>query len=119
MIYIYTYMRFKGAFHAFHIGHHDRSVSHKKRTYSICVQPSKNGSILKGKNVPYTIFRVDLLSKVGRNNLDSIASLLSILVNACPAEPEYGLPLQTVQIQISWLLKKPTDLDLHCLSFSI
>ena len=22
---------------------------------------------------------------------------------------------QTVQIQISWLLKKPTDLDLHCL----
>ena len=23
--------------------------------------------------------------------------------------------LQTVQIQISWLLKKPTDLDLHCL----
>ena len=26
-------------------------------------------------------------------------------------------PLQTVQIQISWLLKKPTDLDLHCLPF--
>ena len=23
--------------------------------------------------------------------------------------------LQTVQIQISWLLQKPTDLDLHCL----
>ena len=22
---------------------------------------------------------------------------------------------QTVQIQISWLLKKPTDLDVHCL----
>ena len=22
---------------------------------------------------------------------------------------------QTVKIQISWLLKKPTDLDLHCL----
>ena len=22
---------------------------------------------------------------------------------------------QTVQIQISWLLQKPTDLDLHCL----
>ena len=22
---------------------------------------------------------------------------------------------QTMQIQISWLLKKPTDLDLHCL----
>ena len=27
-----------------------------------------------------------------------------------------NMPLQTVQIQISWLLKKPTDLDLHCLS---
>ena len=23
--------------------------------------------------------------------------------------------MQTVQIQISWLLQKPTDLDLHCL----
>ena len=31
----------------------------------------------------------------------------------------YTLPLQTVQLQISWLLKKPTDLDLHCLSFSM
>ena len=27
--------------------------------------------------------------------------------------------LQTVQIQISWLLKKPTDLDLHCLPLSM
>ena len=26
--------------------------------------------------------------------------------------------MQTVYIQISWLLKKPTDLDLHCLSLS-
>ena len=34
-------------------------------------------------------------------------------------EPRYILPLQTVQIQISWLLQKPTDLDLHCLSFSM
>ena len=25
------------------------------------------------------------------------------------------LPLQTAKIEISWLLKKPTDLDLHCL----
>ena len=31
-------------------------------------------------------------------------------INPCPAEPGYTLPLQTVQIQISWLLKKPTDL---------
>ena len=40
-------------------------------------------------------------------------------VNPCPAEPAYALPLQTVKIKISWLLKKPTDLDLHCLPFSI
>ena len=36
-------------------------------------------------------------------------------INPCPAEPGYNLPLQRAQIQISWLLKKPTDLDLHCL----
>ena len=42
------------------------------------------------------------------------------LFNFCPAEPGYALPLQTVQIQISWLLKKPTDLlDLHCLLLSM
>ena len=39
-------------------------------------------------------------------------------VNPGPAEPGYALPLQTVLIQISWLLK-PTDLDLHCLAFYI
>ena len=37
------------------------------------------------------------------------------LFNPCPAEPGYTLPMQKVSIQISWLLKKPTDLDLHCL----
>ena len=40
-------------------------------------------------------------------------------LNPCPAEPGYILPLQTVEIQISWLLKKPTDLDLHCLPLSM
>ena len=44
---------------------------------------------------------------------------LPLNFNPCPAEPGYTLPLQTVQIQISWLLKKPTDLDLHCLSLSM
>ena len=39
----------------------------------------------------------------------------ALRVNPCPADPVFTLPLQTVQIQISWLLKKPTDLDLHCL----
>ena len=42
-----------------------------------------------------------------------------LLFNPCPAEPGCILPLQTVQIQISWLLKKPTDLDLHCLPLSM
>ena len=42
-----------------------------------------------------------------------------LLINRCPAEPGYTLPLQTVYIQISWLLKKPTDLDLHCLPLSM
>ena len=37
------------------------------------------------------------------------------MLNPCHAEPGYALLLQTVLIQISWLLKKPTDLDLHCL----
>ena len=40
-------------------------------------------------------------------------------INPCPAEPGYILSLQTVQIQISWLLKKPTDLELHCLPLSM
>ena len=40
-------------------------------------------------------------------------------INPCPAEPGYTLPLQTVLIKISWLLKKPTDLDLHCLPLSM
>ena len=39
--------------------------------------------------------------------------------NPGPAEPGYTLPLQTVKTQISWLLKKPTDLDLHCLPLSM
>ena len=40
-------------------------------------------------------------------------------LNPCPAEPRYALHLQTMQIQISWLPQKPTDLDLHCLSLSM
>ena len=36
-----------------------------------------------------------------------------------PNEPWCAFPLQTVNIHISWLLKKPTDLGLHCLSFSV
>ena len=42
--------------------------------------------------------------------------LAFLRVNSGPAESGYALPLQTVQSQIRWLLKKPTDLDLHCSS---
>ena len=48
-----------------------------------------------------------------------LCSSIHLSVNPCPAEPWYALPLQTVKIQISWLLKKPTDLDLHYLPFCI
>ena len=39
----------------------------------------------------------------------NLANLTLVLLN--PDMP----CLQTVSIQISWLLQKPTDLDLHCL----
>ena len=36
--------------------------------------------------------------------------------NPCPAEPSFTLLLQTVDPdQLAYSLKKPTDLDLHCL----
>ena len=35
----------------------------------------------------------------------STEDLLGGGFNTCPAEPGYVLPLQTVQIQISWLLR--------------
>ena len=42
-----------------------------------------------------------------------------VMINPSPAEPRYALALQTVKTQITWLLKKPTDLDLHCLTLSM
>ena len=40
-------------------------------------------------------------------------------INPSPADLGYALHWQTVYIQISWLLQKPTDLDLPCLQYSI
>ena len=54
-----------------------------------------------------------------RNVCTQFLFLSWAMINPGPAEPGYALPLQTLQIQISWLLKKPTDLDLHCLPFSM
>ena len=42
-----------------------------------------------------------------------------ILLNPGPTKAGYARTLQTVKIQISWLLNKSTDLDLHCLSLSM
>ena len=51
-------------------------------------------------------------------NLSCTESVQKVVkFNPSPAESEYNLPLQTVYIQISWLLK-PTDLDLYCLPLS-
>ena len=51
--------------------------------------------------------------------LKTCSALMPGCINPGPAEPRYALSLQTMKIQISWLLQKPTDLDLHCLPFSM
>ena len=43
----------------------------------------------------------------------------TIIFNPSSDGHGYALHLKMVQIQISWLLQKPTDLGLHCLSFRI
>ena len=67
--------------------------------------PSEKGPTLKGKNLfprgAYSFF------------------FRIYPFNHCPAEPGYTLPWQTVLIEISWLLKMPTDLKQHCLPFSM
>ena len=47
--------------------------------------------------------------------LETLWIVKKLRLNPGPAEPRYVLSLETVQIKISWLLKKPTDLNLHCL----
>ena len=49
----------------------------------------------------------------GENNNKILCLFLSPSLNSGHAGPRYAPPLQTVYIQISWLL------NLHCLSFSI
>ena len=58
-------------------------------------------------------------SDVGSTAGSGLSDPMIGVINSSPAELGYTLPLQTVQIQISWLLKKPTDLDLHCLPLSM
>ena len=54
---------------------------------------------------------LNLLNKLPRILL--IFSQLDYLIQV--VDTNSNTDWQTVQIQISWLLKKPTDLDLHCL----
>ena len=65
----------------------------------------------------FFLFRVVPLENGGKYfQVNAISMEGFIHLNRFPAETGYVLPLQTVQI--SWLLKKPTDLDLHCLLLS-
>ena len=45
--------------------------------------------------------------------------LLRTNINPAPAGLGYALPLQIVYTKISWLLQKPTNLELHYLPFSM
>ena len=75
---------------------------------------------LRVGNVIHCALLFDFLSaKKGKKMFFAEVTLICRHFNPSPAEPGYNLPLQTVQIQISWLLKKPTDLDLHCLPLSM
>ena len=62
-------------------------------------------------------------SVVSINTCYKVADSDLLSLNPCPAEPGYILPLQSVDPDqlafLKKLLKKPTDLDLHCLSLSM
>ena len=47
-------------------------------------------------------------------NLVFLCKTYTVGINSCPAEPEYALPLRTVQIQISWLLLCKSQLIWIC-----
>ena len=103
---------------------------------SWCTKPPLKGSVLKGKNL---LPGKTPFSEGNKTNLTELLpcppppqsinlrlclykgqiwhKMMLNTLNPSPAEPRYVLPLQTVQIQISWLL--PTDLDLHCLTLSM
>ena len=62
-------------------------------------------------NIEFCMLTLVMLNKMPCTllNLSQSEALIMIVDMNSYAE------CQTVQIQISWLLKKPTDLDLHCL----
>ena len=92
-------------------------------TVKIVLPPFWKGIYSKRKNRPP--FKKSLCIQESKQEVTKVVSLdrngekFTKCIKPCPAEPGYTLPLQTVKIQVCWLLKKPTDLDLHCLPFSI
>ena len=100
---------------------HDFENAFMKAKYSniLLSRPSKIKTTLVLR-ASHKLFLIILYSKL--RPLHIIRPLLGSpkgSLNPCPADSRYTLPLETVQIQISWLLKKPTDMDLHCLPLSM
>ena len=88
-------------------------ISAQNIDYGYSLEPPQQGG---SNEYPQSMF----LSRNNKNNVYPCRpQFYCIKVGFNPAEPGYTLLLQTVQIQISWLLKKPTDLDLHCLPLSM
>ena len=67
--------------------------------------------------VVFQIWRGTRQTRNGYHFAPESESCLCCLVMYYPLKP--ALPLQTVQIQITWLLQKPSDLDLHSLPLSM
>ena len=88
------------------------SVNGKK----ILIFPAKHNSHEISNQVITTFNLLEQLKEFLFNMLAFVGHFVLTLVLLNP--DRVTLLLQTVQIQISWLLKKPTDLDLHCLPFS-
>ena len=69
-------------------------------------------SVLQRK-LSYVILTLVLLNKLRRHTFFKFFSQSDYLIQIVDIKSH--TEWQTVQIQISWLLQKPTDLDLHCL----
>ena len=54
-----------------------------------------------------------------KQEVTDIVKIVKTYLNPCPAEPGYTLPFANSVDPDQLASKKPTDLDLHCLSLSI
>ena len=100
-----------------------------RNTHNVCFHGKKRREILlnldiyvfleKSEKLEYFKYLSAYSSYLEPCILDLWVHSHRCLFSTVPAESRYALPLLTVLIQISWLLKKPTDQDLHCLSLSV